>query len=442
MQNALAKDHSYSSLFRFATPTIVMLVFVATYTIVDGIFVSRFVGTDALSAINIVFPLINVLIGLGIMMGAGGSAIIGRRLGQGKEAEARQNFTLITIFTALLGLVISGLCFVYIEPLSRMLGANEALLPYCVDYGAPLMAFYAISVVQVLFQTLFVTAGKPHLGLWLNMASGIANIFFDYLFIVVMDMGVAGAAWGTVSSFLIGGLPPLWYFAKPRAMLYFTKPKWNGRVILQSILNGSSEMVTACAMAVTTFLFNLSMMKMVGQDGVAAITIILYAQFLFSSAYMGFSNGVAPIFSYIYGNRDTKRLQKMFKMCLTIILISSVVISVFSFVMAKPTIIIFTPEGTPTYELALEGFHIFAWNFLFAGVNIFASAFFTALSNGKVSALISFLRTFVFVTSCILLLPHALGLTGIWLAIPVAEGCAMLLAILLLGFNRKIYHYV
>lgn len=441
MENVLAKDHNYPSLFRFTLPTIVMLIFVATYTIVDGIFVSRFVGTDALSAINIVFPLINVLIGLGIMMGAGGSAIIGRRLGEGKAEEARKNFTLITIFTAVLGFVVSIICFIFIEPLSRFLGANEALLPYCVAYGAPLMGFYTISVVQVLFQTFFVTAGKPHIGLWLNIASGVANIFFDYLFIVVMDMGVAGAAWGTICSFVIGGIPPLWYFAKPRALLYFSKPKWNGSLILQSVLNGSSEMVTASAMAVTTFLFNLSLMKLIGQDGVAAITIILYAKFLFSSAYMGFSNGVAPIFSYIYGNRNIKGLQKMFKMCITTILISSVVISVFSFVMAKPTIEIFAAKDTQTYILALHGFHLFAFNFLFAGINIFASSFFTALSNGKVSAAISFLRTFFFVTICILFLPKLLGIDGIWLAIPVAEAFTALLALLFFWLNRKYYHY-
>jgi len=305
-----------------------------------------------------------------------------------------------------------------------------------------ILAFYSVSVVQVLFQTLFVTAGKPHFGLWLNVGSGIANIFFDYLFIVVMDMGIAGAAWGTVSSFLIGGLPPLWYFAKPRASLYFVKPKWDGKVILASILNGSSEMVTSSAMAVTTFLFNLAMMKFLGQDGVAAITIVLYAQFLFSSAYMGFSNGVAPIFSYIYGNQNIPRLQKMFKMCVKIILISSVVVSVFSFFMATPTIAIFTPKETSTYEITRHGYHIFAWNFLFAGINIFASSFFTALSNGKVSAAISFLRTFFFVTVCILFLPRVFGIDGIWLAVPIAEGLTSILAFSLLWANKKYYHYL
>ncbi|WMI80436.1 MATE family efflux transporter [Anaerotignum sp. MB30-C6] len=442
MQNELAKDFNLSSLLRFTLPTITMLIFIATYTIVDGIFVSRYVGTDALSAINIIFPLIHVMIGVGIMLGAGGSAVIGRKLGEGKMDEARRNFTLITIFTTILGLVLSGVCLAFITPLSRFLGANEVLLPYCQDYGRVLFTFYSVSVVQVLFQTFFVTAGKPHLGLWLNVASGFANIFFDYLFIVVMGMGVEGAAWGTVSSFLIGGLPPLWYFAKPRATLYFLKPKWDGNVILRSMLNGSSEMVTSSAMAVTTFLFNLAMMEYLGEDGVAAITIVLYAQFLFSAAYMGFSNGVAPIFSYIYGNQNIPRMKKMFKMCVKVILVSSVVISVFSFFMATPTIAIFTSKNTATYEITLQGYHIFAWCFLFAGINIFASSFFTALSNGTVSAIISFLRTFVFVTTCILFLPHVFGINGVWLAVPIAEALTATLALILLFVNKKRYHYL
>ena len=442
MQNELAKDFNLSSLLRFTLPTITMLVFVATYTIVDGIFVSRYVGTEALSATNIVFPLINILMGVGIMLGTGGSAVIGRTLGEGRIDDARSSFTLIVAFSAILGLILSSIAFIFIIPLCRFLGANDALLPYCVDYGKILMSLYFVSVIQVLFQTLFVTAGKPKLGLWLNVVSGISNIFLDYLFIVVLNWGIAGAAWGTAASFLIGGLFPLWYFSKPRAILYFVKPKWDGKAILSSILNGSSEMVTSGAAAVTTFLFNLTMMKTLGQNGVAAITIILYAQFLFSAAYMGFSNGAAPIFSFIYGNRNNVKLKKMFRLCVQIILVSSVVISVFSFFMATPTISIFSSRNSETYKIALHGYHIFAWAFLFSGINIFTSSFFTALSNGLLSAIISFLRTFFFVTVCILFLPNVFGINGIWLAIPIAEGMTSILAISLLYFGNKQYHYL
>ena len=442
MQNDISKEFTLSSLIKFTLPTILMLVFISTYTIVDGIFVSRFVGTTALSAMNIVFPLINVLTGLGIMLGTGGSAIIGRRLGEKKEEEARRAFTLITLFAIGAGIVISAVCFLFLTPLSRFLGADEALLPYCVEYGSVMMGFYSISVVQVLFQTLFITAGKPHLGLWLNVCSGLANILFDYIFIVLLDLGIAGAAWGTVTGFLIGGIPPLFYFAKPRTVLYFVVPKWSGKTISHTLLNGSSEMVTSAAMAVTTFLFNLSMMQLLGEDGVAAITIILYAQFLFSSAYLGFASGAAPIFSYNYGNQNTVQLRRMFQMCLGVILGSSIICFAFSFCMAVPTIAIFTPQGSSTYAITLHGYQIFVWNFLFAGINIFASSFFTALSNGKVSAMISFLRTFIFVAGSILILPRFLDIDGIWLAIPVAEMLTVLITAFCFIGCRNVYHYL
>lgn len=441
MENSIAKNFTLPSLIGFTLPTIMMLVFIATYTIVDGIFISRFVGTAALSAINIVFPLINVLTGIGIMLGTGGSAIIGRRLGEGKAEEARRDFTLIALFAIGTGVLLSLLCTIFISPLSRFLGADAHLLPYCVDYGRILMGFCSISVVQVLFQTLFITAGKPHFGLWLNVLSGLANIVFDYIFIVLCDMGITGAAWGTVTGFLVGGIPPLVYFAKPRASLYFVKTQWNRGTILHTLLNGSSEMVTSTAMAVTTFLFNLTMMRLLGEDGVAAITIALYAQFLFSAAYLGFANGVAPVFSYNYGNRNTAQLKRLFRMCIGIILVSSLVGFSFSYIVATPTIAIFTPKDSSTYTITLHGYLIFVWNFLFAGINIFASSFFTALSNGKVSALISFLRTFVFVAGSILLLPEFLEINGIWLAIPVAEALTVAVAVFCLLRYRKVYHY-
>ena len=443
MQNELSRDFTLMGLLKFTFPTVAMLIFVATYTIVDGIFVSRYVGITALSALNIVFPLINVITGIGIMLGTGGSAIIGRRMGEDRNDIARSNFSLIIVFGAIFSIMLSILCVIFIEPLSLFLGADEELLPYCVAYGRIMMAAYPISVIQLIFQTFFVTAGKPQLGLWLNLASGLANIVLDYFFIVVMDLGIAGAAWGTACSFVIGGIPPLFYFAKQRGNcpLYFVKPKWDGSVIAHTLLNGSSEMVTSSAMAVTTFLFNIAMMRMLGQEGVAAITIILYAQFLFSSAYIGFSNGVAPIFSYTYGSRNAPKMKALFRMCIKIILTSSIFVSVFSFIMAVPTIAIFTPTDSATYEITLHGYRIFAWNFLFAGINIFGSSFFTALSNGKVSTAISFLRTFIFVTASIIYLPRILGLDGIWLAIPVAEGVTIFLVAVLLFKYRKKYQY-
>lgn len=442
MNNGISKDFTLFSLIRFTLPTIVMLVFMSAYTIVDGIFVSRFVGTTALSAINIVFPLSSFLMGIGIMLGTGGSAIIGRQLGEGTEEHARETFSLIVFFTLFVGVALSLVCFICITPFSRILGADDTLLPYCVDYGKILMLFYSASVLQVLFQTLFVTAGKPTLGLGLNLLSGVANIVFDYVFIVLCDMGITGAAWGTVVGYLIGGVLPLLYFARPRTVLYFMKPKWDCSAILSAMLNGSSEMVSSLASAITTFLFNISMMHFAGEDGVAAITIILYAQFVFSATYLGFSNGVAPVISYNYGNRNIVRLKRLFRMCIGVIAVFSIAGLGFSYLMAVPAVAVFAPVGSNTYAIALDGYRIFMWNFLFAGINIFASSFFTALSNGKVSAAISFLRTFIFVVGSILILPHFLEINGIWLSIPVAEGCTMLIALFFLCAYRKVYHYL
>ncbi len=442
MQNDIAKNFGFVGLLRFSLPTVIMMMFVATYVIADGIFISRYVGTAALSATNIVYPLINVMMGVGVMLGTGGSAIIGRELGEGKEQLAREHFTLITLFAFGMGIVLSLFCFIFIEPLSIFLGSDEPLLPYCIDYGSIMVLFYAFSILQILFQVFFVTAGKPKIGLMLNLASGISNIVFDYIFIVLMDMGIKGAAWGTVTSFLIGGIPPLFYFMKPRAILYFVKPKWNFRVLKNSMSNGVSEMITNTSAGVTTYLFNRVMMQMMGQDGVAAITIMLYAKFLFASAYMGFANGVAPLFSYQYGRRDDVQLKRLFKMSTSIIIISSIVISILSIVLAEPTILIFTPRDSHTYAITLEGYKICAVHLLFSGVNIFASAFFTALSNGVLSAFISSLRTFVCVSGCIIFLPKILGISGVWLAIPISELLTIIVSIILFIAARKKYRYL
>ncbi len=442
MQNDISKNFGLGGLLRFSLPTVIMMMFVATYVIADGIFISRYVGTAALSATNIVYPLINVMMGIGVMFGTGGSAIIGRELGEGKEDIARQHFTLIVLFAFGVGVILSLLCFIFIEPLSLFLGSDETLLPYCIDYGSVMVAFYSISILQILFQVLFVTAGKPKIGLMLNVASGVSNIVFDYVFIVLMDMGIKGAAWGTVTSFLIGGIPPLFYFMKPRAILYFVKPKWDFRILKNSMSNGVSEMITNTSSGVTTYLYNRVMMQMIGQDGVAAITIMLYAKFLFASAYMGFANGVAPLFSYQYGKRDHVQLKRLFKMSIGIIVVSSIFISIASIALAEPTILVFTPKESNTYAITLEGYKICAIHLLFSGINIFASAFFTSLSNGILSAFISSLRTFICVSGCIIFLPKILGVTGVWLAIPISELLTIIVSIILFITARKRYHYM
>ena len=443
MKISISQKFTLFSLIRFSLPAIGMLILTSIYTAVDGIFVSRFVGSDALSAINIVLPLDGLLCGIGIMFATGGSAIIGRNLGEGKERTAKENFTLITIASALTGGVGTLLILFFLSPVLAFLGASDRLLPYCLEYGRIMFLFAVPYVMQVMFGTLFVTAGKPKLAFAVTMASGVMNIILDYLFIVVWNMGISGAAWGTVISRTFGGMFAVIYFTVKRDSLCLVKPKWNARVIWHAISNGSSEMVSNVATGITTFLFNVTMMKMVGEEGVAAMTIVLYTQFIYTAIFFGFANSSAPIISYNYGSRDTVYLKKIFRYSIGIIGGSTAVMLLSSLLFAKPLITLFTPEHSNVYELAYHGYLIFIWNFIFAGFNIFASSLFSALSNGAVSALISFLRTFVFIIGAIVLLPQFLGLEGVWLAVPIAEFLTSMAAVaLVIKYGRNRYHYL
>ena len=421
-------------LLRFAMPTVIMMVFTSIYSMVDGIFVSRFVSADALTAVNIVYPMIFIVTGIGIMFSTGGSACVGKTMGEGNEEAARSQFSLICLVTAVTGAVLSLVSLIFMEELTGLLGATDRIAPMCVEYGAIMMAASPLSMLQIVFQMFFVTAGKPKTGLYLTVISGLSNVVLDYLFIAHFGMGIRGAALATAASFAVGALFPLWYFLRKRRELYFGRPKFDAGVIFQSMYNGASEMVSNAAAAVTTFLFNITMMRIAAEEGVAAVTIVLYTQFLFTSVYLGFSNGVAPIFSVSYGSQNRQRIKQLRKICFSLIVMFSVVSVCFALAVSRPLIAVFAKEGTSLFDMALRGFRIFAVNFLLAGVNIFASSYFTALSNGKASAIISFSRTFVFQAPFVVLLPYAMGIDGVWLAIPFAE--AVTLFVVLWQFVR------
>ncbi|MGL4336054.1 MAG: MATE family efflux transporter [Turicibacter sp.] len=441
MENSIAKEFNFFSLLKFTLPTIVMMVFMSLYTIVDGIFVSNFVGTDALSAVNIAYPIINVFIGIAIMLATGGSAIIARKMGEGDIQSARKNFSLIVLVGASVIAFISFICLIFIEPLVYALGATDSLFDYVKDYLSILLFFAPISALQMLFQTFFVTAGKPALGLILTVAAGVANMIFDYIFIVPLGLGISGAALATATGYLIPALFGLIYFARKKGVLYFVRPKFNWKVIQESCLNGSSEMVTNVSAGIITFLFNLIMMKYLGEDGVAAITIVLYAQFLMIAMYLGFSFGVSPVISYNYGSKNEAQLKRIYKICLTFIGGSSLVIFAVAQLFASQIVATFSPVGTPVYDIGINGFRLFSFSFLFSGINIFASGMFTALSNGKISATISFMRTFIFILLGIIFLPQFLDVNGIWLAVPFAECLTVLLAGSYMWKMRHQYHY-
>lgn len=432
MSNPLAKDFDFKSLLKFAMPTAIMMVVVSLYTIVDGIFIARYVGSNALAAINIVSPFYSIILAIGIMLGSGGSAIIAKRMGEGLLEKARRNFSLVVLTGFLAGVVISAAGMLLLEPLIYLLGASDLLFGYCYDYLQILLIFMPAFILQAMFQTLFVTAGKPKLGLGLIVGAGVLNIFFDYVFIVIMELGVAGAAWGTSIGFMLPAVVGVAYFLTKKNNLHFVKPDGDWYALKKSCTNGASEMVTNLANAIIVLLFNLQMMRYVGEDGVAAITTILYAQFIFIAIYFGFSTGVAPIISYNFGSGNNERLRKVFKMSFSFIIIVSIIAFVLAMISASTITGIFLAEGSYAYELAISGFFVFAISFLFAGVNVYCSAFFTALSNGRVSAFISLMRTFVFISIAVMVLPMYLGVDGIWMAVPIAEFLTIWISIYLI----------
>lgn len=441
MKNQLDRDYGFGSLLRFALPSILMMMFMSLYTVVDGFFVSRFVGDAALASVNIVYPAVSLVLAAGVMLSTGGSAVVARLLGEGDERTARESFTLFTVFGLGIGLVFALLGLTAAEPISRLLGADEALLADCTVYLRILLLTAPAYMLQLVFEQFFVTAGKPGLGLGLIVGAGVANMVLDYIFIVPMGMGVAGAALATSVGYLVPGLAGAAFFASRKHGLRFIRPVWRPRMLLGACGNGASEMVTNLSNALVTFLFNLFMMRLLGSDGVSAITIVLYAQFLLTALYMGFSMGVAPVVSYNYGAENHARLHRIFRACSLFVVLSSVAVTAVSLLAHGAIVGLFSPAGSNVNAIATAGFLRFAPAFLFAGVNIFASAFFTALSDGKTSALISFLRTFGFILLALVTLPPLLGVDGVFMSVPLAEACSCVAAIFFLLRGRKRFHY-
>lgn len=442
IKNPLGENFNMGSLLHFVFPTIAVMIFMGLYTIGDTIIAARFVNTDALSAINIVTPVINIIVGLGTMLATGGSAIIAKKMGAGDGKCASQDFTLIVLTGAGLGAAIAFLGSIYIDRIIWSLGASEVLFPFCKDYLFVLLLFTPASILQVLFQNLIITAGKPAFGMFLSIGAGAINVLLDYVFIVPLKMGITGSALGTGIGYLIPTAIGIVFFASAKGTLKFRKPVGNARVLWESCSNGFSEMVSQISTAITTFLFNVTMMTLLGENGVAAITIIIYTQFLLSTLYIGFSMGVAPVISYNFGSNDSDRLRRIFRICFIFICLVSVMVFICAMLLGPFLVNIFSPKGTPVYQIAKQGFLIFSISFLFCGFNIFASAMFTALSNGKASAIISTLRTFVFITLALLTLPKLFYVIGVWLAVPLAEFITVFISIGLIIKNKKNYHYL
>lgn len=437
MSHSINQDITPLGLLKFAAPSIVMMVFMSLYTIVDGIFVSRFLGSNALSALNIVYPVINVAIALSTMIGTGGSAIISKYLGEGKKKRAREALTQFVLLTLLLSVILLVTSEIFLTPISRFLGASDVLLSDCRIYLGASMLFIPACMLQTVFQPFLVTAGRPGFGLVLMVGAGILNMLLDYVMIVPLQMGIAGAALATGIGQCIPAILGLGFFVVSRGELRFCRFKVSGKEILNACYNGSSEMISQLSNAVITFLFNIVMMSLAGEHGVAAITILLYGQFLFNAAYMGFSIGISPIVGFQYGAGNRTKLRKIYRVSFVFVAISSVAVTAAAIFFSPVIVSVFTKEQR-TWELASVGFRLFAINFLFSGINIASSGFFTALSNGKVSALISFSRTLVFIVISLLILPQILGIVGAWIAVPVAE----FLTLIISGWMHRKYFLV
>lgn len=423
-------------------PSIVMLIFTSIYGVVDGLFVSNFVGKTSFAAVNLIMPVLMILGCVGFMFGTGGGALIAMSLGEGKKEKASHIFSFIVAFSAICGIVLGLLGIILIRPVAMMLGAEGKLLSDCVLYGRIILAALPFYILQFEFQCLFATAGKPKLGLYVTVAAGVTNMALDALFVGVFKWGVAGAAIATGLSQCIGGLLPFIYFLRPNnSLLRFVKTKIEFRPVIDASANGASELVSNVTASIVGMLYNYQLLKYAGEDGVAAYGTLMYVEFIFISVFIGYAIGSAPIISYHFGADNHAELKNMLKKSLILMSLAGVAMLIISEALAFPLAHIFVGYDEKLLEMTVHGFRVFSLMFPLASINIFASSFFTALNNGGVSAAISFLRTFVFKLAAVLILPLLFKLDGIWWATIVAELFAFLLSIGFVAAKKKKYGY-
>ena len=435
------KEINIKNILLFTIPTMIRMIFISMYSIVDGIVVSNYVGSVGLSAINIVYPVLNVCMALAFMLGTGSNAIIGKKLGEGKREEACSFMTLTILINVTAIIVLTVFFLMWDEKIYMLLGSDEMLLPYCVEYGTIIVLGGPVWVMQVLFQSYLITTDRPKMGMSLSIASGVLNIVLDIVLVGFCGMGLTGAAIASVAGMVIGGLVPLTVFVKKDSLLHFVKPVWRGKEFLKAMGNGTSEMVSNLASAITTALFNIQMMAIVGEKGVAAISAILYLQFVFVAIFFGFVGGVSPLVSYNYGAQNRENIKKTFNISMKILIAFSIAMFALAIATDDFWVWIFASKDKALSDLMLPGFRIIAVSVLFTGVNVFASGFFTALNNGKVSAIISMLRTFILEAGALIILPEMFGLAGVWWALPVAEIIAIVVAMVMIFKYRKEYGY-
>lgn len=442
MEIRLSDHFNYRKLLRYTYPSIIMLVFSSVYGVVDGFFVSNFVGKTAFTAVNLIYPVLIILGSVGFMFGTGGGALIGKTMGEGKREMAQNHFSLIVYTSIVCGFVLGTIGIVFIRPMAMMLGAKGQLLEDSVIYARIILLSLPAYVLQYEFQCLFATAGKPSLGLTVTVWAGVTNMVLDGLFVAVLDWGLEGAAAATALSQVVGGVIPLIYFAgKNSSLLKLGKTSFDRRVLGKACVNGSSELLSNISMSVVSILYNFQLLRFAGEDGVAAYGVLMYVSLIFQAVFIGYAVGSAPVVSYHYGAGNPEELHSLLKKSLLLIGCFSILMFGAALVLASPLSKIFVGYDRALYLLTVHAFGIFSFSFLFSGFAILGSSFFTALNDGPVSAAISFLRTMVFQVAAVIIFPIFWEVDGIWISIAAAELLAMVTALLFLKAKRKKYHY-
>lgn len=442
MHIQLSDHFTYGRLLRFIFPSVITMIFTSVYGMVDGFFVSNLVGKTPFAALNLIMPFLMLFGCLGFMFGTGGSALVARTLGEGDRKRANEIFSLIVLTALLVGAAFSAAGFVLLRPVAAALGAEGELLEYCLLYGRILLVATPPFILQYLFQSFLIAAERPKLGLYVTVAAGLTNIVLDALLIGVFRWGLAGAALATAISQIVGGGIPLVYFLLPnKSLLRLVRPRFDGRALLRTVANGSSELVSNLSMSLVGMLYNLQLMRFAGENGVAAYGVIMYVNFIFIGIFVGFSVGSAPIVSYHFGAGSTDELKNLRRKSIVFMLVSGAVLTAAAAALARPLALIFVSYDPVLLDMTVRGFILYSLAFLFMGFNIFGSNFFTALNNGLVSAVISFMRTLVIQVAVILILPEFLHLDGVWLSIVFAEAGALAITAFFLVKLRKKYQY-
>lgn len=443
MKIQLSEHFTYNKLLRFVFPSIVMMIFTSIYSVVDGLFVSNFVGKTALASINLILPFLMGLSALGFMIGTGGSAIVAKTLGEGDPKRANSYFSMLVYVTAIGGIILALLGMLLVPSVASLLGAEGELLANCILYGRINFISLPAFMLQNVFQSFFVTAEKPKLGLAVIITAGVTNMILDLLFVGILGFGLAGAAVATVCGEMIGGLFPVFYFSrKNSSLLRLGKTQFNGRILMQTCVNGSSELMTNLSSSIVNSLYNIQLMKFAGENGVAAYAAIMYVNFIFIAIFLGYSIGSAPIISYHYGAGNHGELKNLYKKSLQLVGSWGILLFILAQLLATPLAKLFVGYDSTLLAMTQTGFHIYSLVYIINGFNIFGSSFFTALSNGVVSAVISFLRTLVFQIGAVLILPIVFGgINGIWSSVTVAELLTLCITITFFVRQRRKYHY-